>query len=55
MENGRWYKVTELTELIGVKETRTKMLFQALATDKKLEDNGVTKGKHIEKPIKTNQ
>lgn len=28
MENGRWYKANELTELLGVKETRTKMLLE---------------------------
>ena len=37
MENGRWYKANELTELLGVK---------------KLEDNGVTKGKTYRKANK---
>lgn len=52
MENGRWYKANELTELLGVKETRTKMLLRALVADKKLEDNGVTKGKTYRKANK---
>lgn len=52
MENGRWYKANELAELLRVKETRTKMLLRALVADKKLEDNGVTKGKTYRKANK---
>ncbi|MDO5409093.1 MAG: hypothetical protein Q4F21_01420, partial [Lachnospiraceae bacterium] len=52
MEPGRWYKANELTEILEVKETRTKMLLRALVADKKLEDNGVTKGKAYRKADK---
>lgn len=52
MEAGRWYKANELTEVLGVKETRTKMLLRTLVADKKLEDNGVTKGRAYRKPDK---
>lgn len=42
-------KANELTEVLGVKETRTKELLRALVSDEKLEDNGETKGKCYKK------
>ena len=44
-----WYRANELAEVLGVKETRTKELLRALVSDKKLEDNGATKGKRYKK------
>ncbi len=45
MKDDTWYKANELLDVLGVKETRTKELLRALVEEKKLEDNGATKGK----------
>ena len=49
MEDGVWYKASELVDVLGVKETRTKALLRALVGDDLLVDNGVTKGRKYKK------
>lgn len=45
MEDDVWYKASELLDVLGVKETRTKALLRVLAEDGLLVDNGVAKGR----------
>ena len=49
MKSDTWYKASDLVEVLGVKETRTKELLRALVTDEKILDNGVTKGRCYKK------
>lgn len=49
MEPDIWYKASDLTDVLGVKETRTKELLRALVAEMKLEDDGATKGKRYRK------
>ena len=49
IESKKELAANELAEVLGVKETRTKELLRALVSDKKLEDNGATKGKRYKK------
>lgn len=44
-----WYKASDLMNVLGVRETRTKELLRALITDEKLVDDGATKGKRYKK------
>ena len=45
MQPDVWYKASDLMNVLGVRETRTKELLRALITDEKLVDDGATKGK----------
>lgn len=47
MEDDVWYKASELVDVLGVRETRTKVLLRALVEDGLLVDNGVIKGRSI--------
>lgn len=49
MEDGVWYKASELVEVLDVKETRTKALLRALVEDGFLVDNGAIKGRKYKK------
>ena len=49
MDDGRWYKANELTEILGLKDTRTKELLRKMVAMDLLEDNGTTKGKTYRK------
>ena len=49
MEDGVWYKASELVEVLNVKETRTKALLRALVEDGLLVDNGAIKGRRYKK------
>lgn len=49
MKPNVWYKASELVDVLGVKETRTKELLRALVEEGKLVDNGVTKGRCYKK------
>lgn len=49
MKDDIWYKASDLVEVLGVKETRTKELLRNLVEDGNLVDNGVTKGKKYKK------
>ena len=49
MQPDVWYKASDLMNVLGVRETRTKELLRALITDEKLEDDGATKGKRYKK------
>ncbi|MDO4678208.1 MAG: hypothetical protein Q4B00_06260, partial [Eubacteriales bacterium] len=49
MQPNVWYKASDLMNVLGVKETRTKELLRALVTDEKLVDDGETKGKRYKK------
>lgn len=49
MRVGVWYKASELEDVLGVKETRTKELLRALVEEGKLIDNGATKGRCYKK------
>ncbi|WP_373248609.1 ATP-binding protein [Mediterraneibacter gnavus] len=52
MQPGVWYKASDLMNVLGVKETRTKELLRALIADEKLVDDGATKGKTYRKASK---
>ena len=45
MEDGEWHKTSEITEILGLKDTRTKELLKELVSLDKLVDDGKTKGK----------
>lgn len=45
MADGEWHKTSEITEILGLKDTRTKELLKELVSLDKLVDNGKTKGK----------
>ena len=49
MKEDVWYKASDLVDVLGVKETRTKELLRNLVEDGMLVDNGVTKGKKYKK------
>ena len=49
MKPNVWYKASDLMNVLGVKETRTKELLRALIRDEKLIDDGATKGKRYKK------
>lgn len=49
MQPNTWYKATDLVDVAGVKITRTKELLRELIDEKKLEDDGATKGKRYKK------
>lgn len=49
MKSGVWYKASDLMDVLGLKETRTKELLRALLADEKLVDDGATKGKRYKK------
>lgn len=49
MEEDKWYKASELVDVLGVKETRTKALLRALVKDEFLVDNGAIKGRKYKK------
>ena len=44
MADGEWYKTSEITEVLGLKDTRTKELLKELVSLDKLVDDGKTKG-----------
>ena len=43
--DGEWHKTSEITEILGLKDTRTKELLKELVSLDKLVDDGKTKGK----------
>ncbi|MCM1261740.1 MAG: putative DNA binding domain-containing protein [Butyrivibrio sp.] len=45
MADGKWHKTSEIAEILGLKDTRTKELLKELVVLDKLNDNGKTKGK----------
>ena len=45
MADGEWHKTSEITEILGLKDTRTKELLKELVSLDKLVDDGKTKGK----------
>lgn len=45
MADGEWHKTSEITEVLGLKDTRTKELLKELVSLDKLVDDGKTKGK----------
>ena len=49
MEDDVWYKASELVDVLGVKETRTKTLLRALVEVGALVDNGAIKGRKYKK------
>lgn len=49
MEPGVWYQANEFIDLLGVKESRTKILLRELVANHYLEDDGATKGKKYKK------
>lgn len=49
MKPNVWYKASDLMNVLGVKETRTKELLRALIRGGKLIDDGATKGKRYKK------
>lgn len=51
MEEGVWYKASEVVDVLGVRETRTKALLRALVEDGLLLDNGAIKGRRYKKKI----
>ena len=48
-EDDVWYKASELVDVLGVRETRTKALLRALVEDGLLVDNGAIKGRKYKK------
>lgn len=42
MQSDVWYKASDLMNVLGVKETRTKELLRALLADESLVDDGKT-------------
>lgn len=51
MEPNIWYRSNEFTDILGVKESRTKELFRELVSAGLLEDDGATKGKKYRKTL----
>lgn len=49
MKDDVWYKASELVDVLGVRETRTKALLRALVEDGLLVDNGTIKGRKYKK------
>ena len=49
MEDEVWYKASELVDVLGVRETRTKALLRELVVDGVLVDNGTIKGRKYKK------
>ena len=49
MQPDVWYKASDLMNVLGLKETRTKELLRALIIAEKLVDDGTTKGKRYKK------
>ena len=49
MQPDVWYKASDLMNVLGVRETRTKELLRALIRGGKLIDDGATKGKQYKK------
>ncbi len=49
MQEDVWYKASELADVLGVRETRTKALLRSLVEDGILVDNGVIKGRRYKK------
>ena len=49
MKDEVWYKASDLVDVLGVKETRTKELLRNLVEDGLLVDDGVTKGRRYKK------
>ena len=49
MEEDVWYKASELVDVLGVRETRTKALLRALVEDGLIVDNGTIKGRKYKK------
>jgi DNA-binding IclR family transcriptional regulator len=45
MSDGEWHQASEIAEILGLKDTRTKQLLRELVEADKLEDDGKTKGK----------
>ena len=52
MQFDSWYKASDISQLLGVKETRTKELLKELVAVGKLMDDGATKGKQYKKIAK---
>ena len=44
MNTDVWYKASNLADILGIKETRTKELLRSLVENGLLVDNGVIKG-----------
>lgn len=55
MQPDVWYKASDLMNVLGVRETRTKELLRALITDEKLVDDGQQKESDIRKPMNYNR
>ena len=51
MEVDVWYKASELTYVMGVRETRTKALLRTLVEEGVLLDNGAIKGRKYKKKV----
>ena len=51
MEDDIWYKASELVDVLGVRETRTKVLLRALVEGGALVDNGAIKGRRYKKKL----
>lgn len=49
MNDKEWHKTSEIVDILGLKETRTKELLKDLVALETLEDNGLTKGKMYRK------
>ena len=49
MNTDVWYKASDLADVLGIKETRTKELLRSLVEDGLLTDNGVIKGRKYKK------
>ena len=49
MNTDVWYKASDLADVLGIKETRTKELLRSLVKDGLLVDNGVIKGRKYKK------
>ena len=50
MESKKWYRSNEFSDILGVKESRTRELLRELVAAGLLEDDGATKGKKYRKP-----
>ena len=51
MELGRWYKVSDLVDVLELKESRTRQLIGFLVDAGKIIEEGSTKGKRYQKKI----
>ena len=49
MNTDVWHKASDLADILGIKETRTKELLRSLVEDGLLVDNGVIKGRKYKK------